>query len=91
MRMPEASDPMGVAHEQVIYALSINQLGDKTQELTGFGTGSANPITIKAWLKSYFGYEYDFRWYCVLILFGFVIAFRLLAVMAVRFISFQKR
>ncbi|KAK9826588.1 hypothetical protein WJX74_004476 [Apatococcus lobatus] len=75
----------------VIYALSINQLGDKEQELTGFGTGSATPITIKAWLKSYFGYEYDFRWYCVLIIFAFVVAFRVLAVMAVRYISFQKR
>lgn len=77
--------------EQVIYALSINQLGDKDQELSGFGTGSADPITIKAWLKAYFGYDYDFRWYCVLIICAFVVAFRVLAVLAVRYISFQKR
>ena len=80
-----------LVHEQVIYALSANQLGDKQQELTGFGTGEAGPVTIGSWIKSYFGYDYDFRWYCVLIIAGFVLAFRVLAVVAVRYISFQKR
>ena len=47
----------------ILYALAIDQLGQNEQELI---TPNGQVITVKAFMKEYFGYEYSFRW-CALL------------------------
>lgn len=71
----------------IIYGLTISQLGDNETPINAFGVET----TVKRFLDDRFGYEFDFRWWCVVILFAFLIAFRLIAVAALKSFNFQKR
>ncbi len=43
----------------ILYALAIDQLGQNEQALI---TPSGQVVTVKAFMKEYFGYDYNFRW-----------------------------
>jgi CDR ABC transporter len=42
-------------------------------------------------LQEYFGYHYDMRWVCVAIILAYIVAFRVGAIIATRYISYQRR
>ena len=52
---------------------------------------AGNPTTVNAFLKSYFNYDYSFRWYCVLIVACFIAFFRVGSVFAIKLLNFQRR
>ena len=68
--------------------LSALQLGDINTPIIDY---SGNKTTVSAFLNSYFNYKYSFRWECVIIGAAFIAVFRVGAVLAIKFISFQKR
>jgi hypothetical protein len=47
--------------------------------------------TVRVYLDEYFGYEYSFRWWCVLILFGFIVVFRVASMIVLKVINHEHR
>lgn len=47
--------------------------------------------SVKQFVDDYFGYQYDFRWWCVLILMGFITLFLLSAAIALKKVNHVKR
>lgn len=47
--------------------------------------------TVGQYMKDFFGFEYDFRWWCVLILLVFIMFFRVAAMIVLKFVNHQKR
>ena len=47
--------------------------------------------TLAQWTEDYFGYKYNFRWWCVLILFGFMTVFRVGAMLTLKLVSHDNR
>ena len=47
--------------------------------------------TVSRYLEDYFGYRFDFRWWCVLILLAFIAVFRVAAMIALKFVSHEHR
>ena len=72
----------------ILYALAVNQLGNREDQVTGF---DGNLQTIHDFMRNYFGYKYEFRWYAVLIIAAYLVAFRVAAMLALKYISFQRR
>ena len=64
------------------------QLGDVDAPITGY---NGQPTTIIEFLSSYFSYKYSFRWQCVAIVAAYILVFRLGSILAIKYISFQKR
>lgn len=47
--------------------------------------------SVSQFLEDYFGYSYGFRWYCVLILAGFVVFFRVCSMLVLKLVNHQHR
>jgi hypothetical protein len=47
--------------------------------------------TVAEYLDSYFGYKYEFRWWCALILLSFTMVFRISAMLVLKLISHESR
>lgn len=56
--------------------------------MQGFG---GQVTTAKDFMASYFGYEHSFMWPCVAIVAAFIVVFRVGAIFALKYISFQRR
>lgn len=72
----------------VLQALASDQLGDINTRITTF---DGSESTVSRFLEDYFNFKYNFRWFAVLIVFCFIIFFRVGSVMALRFVNFNKR
>mgnify|MGYP001067666079 FL=1 len=72
----------------ILYGLGGSQLADSDVPLVAVG---GVQTTVGAFMESYFGYDPNFVWWCVLILAAYVVAFRVGAVLLLRHISFQRR
>lgn len=72
----------------ILYALAVNQLGNRNDNVKGF---DGNNTIIHNFLRDYFGYKYEFRWYAVLIVAAYLVAFRIFAMLALKYMSFQRR
>jgi hypothetical protein len=72
----------------VLYGLGVTQLGDRENT---FQPTVGPATTVKAFMKDFFGYEFGFAWWCILIVFGYVLFFRLLGAAALRYLNFVKR
>lgn len=71
-----------------LYALAVSQLGDSDEPIT-LAIGGSVPLS--QFLEDSFGFEYSFRWWCVLILLAFVLFFRLGSVVALLRLNFSSR
>lgn len=47
--------------------------------------------TVEEWLRIFFDYRFSFRWWCVAILFGFIIVFRIAAMVILKLVNHQLR
>ena len=47
--------------------------------------------SVSQFISSVFGYEYSFRGWCLLIVLAYVVFFRVLGIIALRYVSFLKR
>lgn len=72
----------------MIYGLGASQLGNNHNPLRGPGLPATT--TVSTYLESTFGYQYEFRWYALLIVAAYAIGFIILAV-AFMHKSFLKR
>lgn len=72
----------------ILYALAVNQLGNRDDNVTSF---DGSEETIHDFVRGYFGYKYEFRWYAVLIVAAYLVAFRIIAMLALKYMSFQRR
>lgn len=73
----------------VLYGTITTQLGDLWDEYVEVEVGKSVPVA--QYVSDTYGYDYDFRGWLVLILFGFIIAFRLLSYLALAKFNFQQR
>ncbi|KAG2491996.1 hypothetical protein HYH03_009726 [Edaphochlamys debaryana] len=71
-----------------IYGLVTTQMGDVTNEFITVGN---NTMSVASYINETFGYEYDFRGWAVLILFGFLVLFRLISYASLNALNFQRR
>mmetsp|Transcript_4643 Transcript_4643/g.13342 ORF Transcript_4643/g.13342 Transcript_4643/m.13342 type:complete len:1521 (-) Transcript_4643:659-5221(-) len=72
----------------ILQALASDQLGDVQTQVTTF---NGQQSTASQFLEDYFNYKYNFRWFAVLIVFCFIIFFRVGSVLALRFVNFNRR
>ncbi|PNW71465.1 hypothetical protein CHLRE_16g655450v5 [Chlamydomonas reinhardtii] len=72
-----------------IYGVVATQLGDLYDEYIQVGPGVV--MSIPQFIDETFDYKYSFRGWLVLILFGFVLGFRMIACLGLSFLNFQKR
>jgi ABC-type multidrug transport system ATPase subunit/ABC-type multidrug transport system permease subunit len=73
----------------ILYGLAGSQLCDRTDvTMTGF---NGQPTTVSAFMESAFGYEQRMVWWCALIVFAFCLVFRVLAMVVLTKVNFQKR
>lgn len=71
-----------------IYGLAASQLGDKSEVMV---LPNGSTTTVNQYLLSEFGYSYDFRWWCALILFAYVAFFDLGAILFLKYVNYLKR
>lgn len=72
----------------ILYGLGGSQLGDSDVPMVAFGT---QQTTVGAFMASYFDYHFSFIWWCTLIVFAYVLFFRLSFSLLLRFVSYQRR
>lgn len=70
----------------VIYGLGCSQMCDSQAAIVEY-----NNETVSQLLKQEFGYEFDFIWWCVLIVAAYAIFFRFMAMLMLAKVNFQKR
>ncbi|GAQ91789.1 pleiotropic drug resistance protein [Klebsormidium nitens] len=73
-----------------LYGLIASQLGDVNDEYI-LETNGAKDKTVSEFVRSHLGFKHEYVPVALACLLGFVIIFFLLAVMAVRFLNYQKR
>ncbi len=71
----------------IIYGLGASQMGDSE---VPFILGNTT-TTVGAFVNEFWGYEYSFIWWCPLILFAYVLFFRVGASLLMSYVSFNKR
>ncbi|EFN53196.1 hypothetical protein CHLNCDRAFT_36538 [Chlorella variabilis] len=70
-----------------LYGLVVGELGDNEDLMAD----QSPPITVKAFIESYFGYKESFSWWLVLILASFSVAFFVSSTFALYKIKWQNR
>ena len=71
----------------VIYGLVVSQLGYDDTPVNFYGV----LVPLNQFLKEAFGYSYDFRWFCILIVGAFAGAFMMSSAMALLKLNFNVR
>ncbi|KAI8105725.1 hypothetical protein M9434_000307 [Picochlorum sp. BPE23] len=72
----------------ILYGLAGTQLADSDVPLDQPG---ASTVTIGEYVQAFWGYDPGFSWWCILIVFAYIVFFRAVAVIALTYISFNKR
>lgn len=69
-----------------LYGLVASQFGDYETQL------DKDPeVTVKKFLKSYFGFRHDFLGYVAIAMIGFVVLFAVVFAFAIKVFNFQRR
>ncbi|KAG2425082.1 hypothetical protein HXX76_013991 [Chlamydomonas incerta] len=71
----------------ILYGLGVSQLGNNEELLIYAGQS----MTVSQFMQSRFGYSYDMRWWIVLILLAYIIAFRVGSIIALKYWNHLKR
>ena len=71
-----------------LYGVVTSQVGDKSDMLEIPGAGN---VPVKAFLKSYMGYDYDFLPAVAVAHVGFVVLFVFVFAYGIKFLNFQRR
>lgn len=71
----------------VLYGLGVSQLGD-VKQLVSF---AGRRLPVQTFVRALFDYEYDMRWWCLAIMVGYVVFFRITSILALRYINFLRR
>ncbi|MEW5311977.1 MAG: hypothetical protein WDW38_003643 [Sanguina aurantia] len=73
----------------LLYGLVTSQLG--SQDIAFSYPADPSITTVPQFLERVFGWTYDFRFYCIAIVAAYIVFFRVIAVLALRYISFLRR
>ncbi|KAG2487630.1 hypothetical protein HYH03_013769 [Edaphochlamys debaryana] len=73
----------------VLYGLGAGMLSNNDTPMQV--PGSTTMTTVRQFMETYFGFSYDFRLWCLLILVAYMIFFRTMGILALRYISFLRR
>lgn len=87
-QLPAASRHTPLPPLQVLYGLGASQLGDVSGKLVQFA-GRRMPVS--AFTHALFGYEYGMRWWCLAIVLGYVVFFRVTSILALKYVNFLRR
>eukprot|EP00877_Chromochloris_zofingiensis_P010755 jgi/Chrzof1/5933/Cz16g21030.t1 len=71
----------------VLYGLGVSQLGNVENALNYPGRA----WTVSEYVRVQFGFDYGLRWWCVLIVFAYVVFYRVTSILALKYINFLKR
>ncbi|KAG2452157.1 hypothetical protein HYH02_003189 [Chlamydomonas schloesseri] len=71
----------------ILYGLGVSQLGNNNETLIYAGQS----MTVSQFMKTRFGYSYDMRWWIVLILLAYILAFRVGSILALKYWNHLKR
>ena len=71
----------------ILYGLGASQLADSEVPLEGY----PGATTVGEFVSNFWGYDYGFVWWCPLIVFAYVAFFRLVSVLSLSYISYNKR
>ncbi|GAX75668.1 hypothetical protein CEUSTIGMA_g3111.t1 [Chlamydomonas eustigma] len=74
----------------IIYGQVVNQLGYRTELVSGIPGTDVMP-TVSYYMESVFGYAYNFRGWCLMITLAYIIFFRVMGVVALRYVNFLRR
>jgi len=74
----------------IIYGLVVDQLGFNTDLVSGIPGDPSEP-TVAYFMESVYGYVYSFRGYTLLIVLAYILFFRILGVLALRYFNFLRR
>lgn len=72
----------------VLYGLGVSQLGDVTGHMVQF---AGRRMSVSAFTRLLFDFEYGMRWWCLLIIFGYVVFFRVTSILALKYVNFLRR
>lgn len=73
----------------VLYGLGGSQMGNSSVLFAT--TNGTTTTTVGEFVNQFWGYEYSFIWWCPLILFAYVLFFRVGTSLLISFVSFNKR
>ncbi|CAD7702122.1 unnamed protein product [Ostreobium quekettii] len=71
----------------IVHGLTASELGDNNAQLSTF----AGNLTVSQFIKDRFDFDHSFRWWCVGIMFLFIVVVRVLTVVAVTSLNYQRR
>ena len=71
-----------------LYGLVTSQVGDKSDEVEIPGAGN---VSVKAFIKLYMGFDYDFLPVVAVAHVGFVVLFFFVFAYGIKFLNFQRR
>eukprot|EP00878_Enallax_costatus_P039536 GHUV01045340.1.p1 GENE.GHUV01045340.1~~GHUV01045340.1.p1 ORF type:complete len:103 (-),score=9.40 GHUV01045340.1:219-527(-) len=72
----------------VLYGLGVSQLGDVTGHIVQF---AGRRMSVSAFTRLLFDFEYGMRWWCLLIVFGYVVFLRVTSILALKYVNFLRR
>jgi ABC-type multidrug transport system ATPase subunit/ABC-type multidrug transport system permease subunit len=72
----------------ILYGLGATQLADSDVPLDKLGAAN---ITVGEYVQEFWGYNPDFAWWCILIVFAYIAFFRAVTVLALSYVSYNKR
>lgn len=77
----------------ILYGLGASQLADSTVpiEETASSESGSSYVTVGDFVTGFWGYDYGFIWWCPLIIFTYIVFFRVVAVLALNYVSYNKR
>lgn len=74
----------------ILYGFGATQLADSDVPLDN-GTPSASNITVGTYVQNFWGYDPGFAWWCILIVFAYIVFFRAVTVVALSYVSWSRR
>ncbi|GAB4822452.1 hypothetical protein N2152v2_009498 [Parachlorella kessleri] len=72
-----------------LYALVVGQLGDNDSLM--YGTGINGVQTVSGFVEDYFGYKWNFRWWCILIMVAYIFFFFFTSLLSLKKLNWQNR
>ncbi len=74
----------------ILYGLGATQLADSDVPLDLGGPIDTN-ATVGSYVQSFWGYDPGFAWWCILIVFAYIVFFRVVTVIALSHVSWSRR
>lgn len=75
----------------ILYGLGATQLADSDVPIDFGGPQTGSNTTVGEYVQEFWGYDPGFAWWCILIVFAYIVFFRTTTVLSLAFISYNRR